>query len=115
MKPSIRLALLHLVLAHTAAPAMTVHEWGTFTVLFSSSGSTSSWYQPYSDTAHLPLFAQLQNPGAKSAGAFIVRMETPVLYFYPESETDVTVNVSFADGMIRPRKFFSVKVADGFF
>ncbi|HSP43943.1 MAG TPA: hypothetical protein VLO11_13805, partial [Luteolibacter sp.] len=62
-----------------------------------------SWYQPYSDTAHLPLFAQLQNPGAKSAGAFIVRMETPVLYFYPESETDVTVNVSFADGMITER------------
>ena len=103
MKPSIRLALLPLVFLHATSSAMTVHEWGTFTVLFSSGGHSPSWYQPYSDTAHLPLFAQLQNPGAKSATAFNIRMETPVLYFYPEKETDVTVNVSFANGMITER------------
>ena len=103
MKPSIRLALLPLVFLNATSSAMTVHEWGTFTVLFSSSGHTPSWYQAYSDTAHLPLFAQLQNPGAKSAGAFIVRMETPVLYFYPEHETAITVNVGFAGGMITER------------
>ena len=33
-------------------------------------------------------------------GMAIVRMETPVLYFYPEKEMAVTVDVSFVNGSI---------------
>jgi hypothetical protein len=50
------------------------------------------------DLARLPEFIQ-PAMGSKS-GRATVRMETPVLYFYPEKETKVTIDVSFANGMI---------------
>ena len=88
----------------TSLQALEVHEWGTFTILVSSSGQKVSWYQPYSDIAKLPPFVQgdaLQmKRNIRSAS---VRMETPVIYFYPEEETPISVRVGFSDGMITER------------
>lgn len=80
------------------AQALEVHEWGTFTVLSGSNGAAVPWYAFQNDTARLPDFIA---PGiGGKGGAASVRMETPVIYFYPEKETKVTVDVSFANGSI---------------
>jgi hypothetical protein len=96
------------LLASLALPstlqALEVHEWGTFTILVSSTGQRVSWYQPYSDIAKLPPFVQgdlMQMKGNIRAAS--VRMETPVIYFYPEQETPISVRVGFSNGMITER------------
>lgn len=87
--------------------ALEVHEWGTFTVLSSSSGNQVSWYQPYTDLAALPDF--VGKSFGKSATAR-VRMETPVLYFYSEEEQDVSVEVNFKGGNITETFPFSPRI-----
>jgi hypothetical protein len=96
------LAWLTIALAPLTAHALEVHEWGTFTMLSSSNGQPTRWYQPYSDLAELPRFAR-RNISRLKEGAATVRMETPVLYFYPEKEMDISVSVSFAYGKISER------------
>ncbi len=84
---------------------MTVHEWGTFTVLQGSDGKPVAWYQAPKDIVDLPAF--VSKAGALSKAGIIsdldlVRMETPVLYFYPESDKaiDITVSATLKDGRI---------------
>jgi hypothetical protein len=85
-----------------ADPKLEVHEWGTFTVLSGSDGAALQWYQPGQDLDVLPEFVG-GGFGAFSKGANIssyVRMETPVLYFYPEKKMSVKAEVSFNSGRI---------------
>lgn len=84
-----------------------VHEWGTFTVLQGSDGKAIQWYQAPHKLVDLPPFVQQQfTPFGKArspnlfAGLDSVRMETPVLYFYPEKEMDIRVSASFPSGRI---------------
>ncbi len=83
-----------------------VHEWGTFTVLQGSDGKTIRWYQAPEKLVDLPPFVRQQfTPFGKSranlfAGLDSVRMETPVLYFYPEKAMDIRVSASFPTGRI---------------
>ncbi len=80
------------------AHALEVHEWGTFTVLSGSAGNHIPWYAGYEDLARLPDFV---SPGIMSkSGAAKIRMETPVIYFYPEKEMKVSVDVSFESGTV---------------
>lgn len=104
-KPILKhIALFASALLPTSLHALEVHEWGTFTVLVSSRGQTVDWYQPYSDAARLPAFVNMNPMFAKSNIPFAqVRMETPVIYFYPEKEMDVSVRVAFAEGSITER------------
>jgi hypothetical protein len=104
------------VMAEIAAPApngedersrvaMTVHEWGTFTVLQGSDGGPVEWYQAPKDIVDLPAFVRQAGALSKAgiiSGLDLVRMETPVLYFYPESDKaiDITVSASLKDGRI---------------
>lgn len=82
----------------TCASALEVHEWGTFTVLSGSNGYQIPWYASFSDLARLPGFV---SPGIGSkAGLAKIRMETPVIYFYPERQQKVTVDVTFTGGTI---------------
>lgn len=84
--------------------ALEVHEWGTFTILSSSIGQQVPWYQAYSDLAKLPSFTHSMGFGAsKSSAAFTVRMETPVIYFYPEKEMHLSAEVHFVNGGITER------------
>jgi hypothetical protein len=83
-------------------PKLEVHEWGTFTVLSGSDGTALQWYQPGQDLDLLPEFVT-GGIGPFQKGANIpsmVRMETPVLYFYPEKEMPVKVEVAFNSGRI---------------
>lgn len=82
----------------TCVSALEVHEWGTFTVLSGSDGNQVSWYQPSSDLAALPAF--VGKGTIFKSGPAIVRMETPVIYFYPEKTQKIAVSATFKDGII---------------
>lgn len=76
--------------------ALEVHEWGTFTVLSGSNGYQAPWYLSFTDLAALPNFVNKST--MFKAGISTIRMETPVIYFYPEKEMDVSVEVTFNGG-----------------
>ena len=85
--------------------AMKVHEWGTFTVLQGSNGHPIAWYQAPREIVDLPPFVHqnsMFNKSRGSSGLDLIRMETPVLYFYPEGEQPVDIHVSatFNNGRI---------------
>lgn len=84
-----------------------VHEWGTFTVLQGSDGKVIPWYQAPAKIVDLPQFIQpamgsfsKSRPFNFSTALDSVRMETPVLYFYPEKAMDVRVSVGFPKGRV---------------
>ncbi len=85
-----------------AAPTQLVaHEWGTFTS-FSGSDGVPVAFTP--NNTDLPAFVYFQgNPNSK-AGRFnhggLVSMETPVVYFYTDRETKVSLKVDFPKGWI---------------
>jgi len=88
-----------------------VHEWGTFTSVQGAEGVPIAW-NPL-QTTKLPKFvydwtkpglnrlpAGVLNPGSKSAFVTLQRMETPVIYFYSDTERVVDVAVRFPQGLI---------------
>lgn len=83
-----------------------VHEWGTFTVLQGSDGKTVRWYQSPDKIVDLPSFVRRPlSYGKVRAFNFAnqldsVRMETPVLYFYPKGPMEVRVSAAFPTGEI---------------
>lgn len=107
-----RLAVpLLLVLALPAVPLrsggdLRVHEWGTFTSMAGPDGESIPW-SPLGGPSDLPCFVRLLNPtnlkvGPAGLGGVkaLVRMETPVLYFYSSREQRVQVDVRFPQGII---------------
>ncbi len=108
--------------ADTAPAKLEVHEWGTFTFVSGSDGVPVRWYLPQQSVAELPSFVQHNvtvfgktgtgtfqgSPGdtplfagnGASAGGDLVRMETPVLYFYPEAPMKVTVEAEYRAGRL---------------
>ena len=78
--------------------ALEVHEWGTFAVLSGSDGNHVPWYAPSVELARLPGFVSKTGPG--KSGYSTVRMETPVIYFYPGKTMEVSVEVAFTNGTI---------------
>lgn len=89
--------------AHT----LVVHEWGTFTSIAGKNGIALEW-RPLNGSIDLPKFvhtAQNQAPGlrhvqSKADLQALVRMETPVLYFYSDKEMNVSAEVQFPKGRI---------------
>jgi hypothetical protein len=98
------------VLVVAAIPAdarLVVHEWGTFTSVSAADGVPMAW-RPLSGPVDLPKFVY----GRPAKGSIqeanfdklysmtTVRMETPVLYFYPDREVEVDVKVGFPNGQV---------------
>ncbi|HWB02990.1 MAG TPA: hypothetical protein VG796_08205 [Verrucomicrobiales bacterium] len=91
---------------------LTVHEWGTFTVLQAPDGSTLTWYLGQNDVSPLPEFvtgtkaelaaaaARRQSQKASAVIPYAIRMETPVLYFYPDAPMEVKVTADFPQGFV---------------
>jgi len=81
-------------------PYLTAHEWGTFTSIAGSDGHAIEWL-PLTGSTDLPAFVE-HFAGVSFKGGLLgtVRMETPVLYFYTNRETTVSVHVAFAKGLI---------------
>lgn len=81
-------------------PALTAHEWGTFTSIARHDGRAADWL-PLTGSTDLPAFVEhFQTPNFKAGVRGTVRMETPVLYFYTNHTTTLSVHVSFAHGLI---------------
>lgn len=114
-------ALAALCTGAAAAPAdagLIVHEWGTFTSFQSESGETIAGInvddEPVPSFVHrlneLPIFTTASLPARWSQGAprchsgVTLRLETPVLYFYPQSESalerPIDVRVRFNGGWL---------------
>src|SRR5687767_5993456 len=101
-----------------AAPALIIHEWGTFTSFQDDRGVTISGInvddEPVPAFVHrlreLPIFTPDSMPASWSQGAprchadVTLRLETPVLYFYPQTEFDrersFDVRASFVGGWL---------------
>ncbi len=86
-----------------AQAALEVHEWGTFTVLLGADGSTQRWYLPAEDQFQLPAFVHRRNllwQKALADGRALARMETPVIYFYPDQEMYVAVKAVLPSGSL---------------
>ncbi len=81
-------------------PGLTAHEWGTFTSFAGSDGHAADWL-PLTGSTDLPTFVEhFETPNFKAGVHGTVRMETPILYFYTNHTTTLSVNVSFAQGLI---------------
>ena len=79
--------------------AMTVHEWGTFTSVAGPEGGAVNWL-PLSGQSDLPCFVHRFDQRNLKLTFGMVRMETPVLYFYPMRPSIVSVHVDFPAGRI---------------
>jgi hypothetical protein len=79
-------------------PPVTVHEWGTFTTVAGFHGESVSW-APLSVSSDLPCFVHTLGVKSKYMPG-LVRMETPVDYFYTPAPTKVSVHVDFPGGTI---------------
>src|SRR5262245_30020912 len=75
------------------------HEWGTFTSIAGEDGRAVEW-RPQAGPAELPAFVEQGTCPIKGALPGVVRMETPVIYFYAPRETTVNVRVQFREGAI---------------
>jgi len=93
-----------------ATGRLVVHEWGTFTAIAGRDGKPVEW-QPLSGPSDLPSFvydlgSAQSGRGLRHGGQCfkcteaVVRMETPVLYFYADREMSVSVRVNFMNGTI---------------
>src|SRR5829696_8248341 len=76
------------------------HESGTFTSVAREDGSPAGW-APLSGPSDLPCFVtNLGPPRFKERASGLVRMETPVLYFYSPQPKTLSVRVGFPQGWI---------------
>ncbi len=83
-----------------ADSSLSVHEWGTFTSIAGAKGEAVVW-SPQAERDDLPGFVEhLRNNQFKGGLQGTIRMETPVLYFYATHPTTVSVQVSFAKGLL---------------
>jgi hypothetical protein len=78
---------------------LVTHEWGTFTSVAGEHGAPVAW-APLSGPADLPCFVERLGTENLKAFAGLVRMETPVLYFYAQRPTTLSVHVDFPKGWI---------------
>jgi hypothetical protein len=85
---------------------LVVHEWGTFTSIAGKDGVALEW-RPLNGATDLPKFVHTMQDGkglrhvrGKGEMSALVRMETPVLYFYSDREMNVTAEVKFPKGNI---------------
>ena len=79
---------------------LVAHEWGTFTSIAGEDGRAVNWL-PHVGPTDLPDFVgRISCPRFKSALEGVVRLETPVIYFYAPRETTVDVSVRFRQGII---------------
>jgi hypothetical protein len=84
-----------------APEGLTVHEWGTFTSIAGPMGNAIAWL-PLAGASDLPCFVHHLNVpvSPKTTMYSLVRMETPVLYFYTPKPQTVSVHVDFPQGLI---------------
>ncbi len=78
---------------------LVTHEWGTFTSVAGIDGAPVQW-APLSGTPDLPCFVDHLSTRNLKYAPGLVRMETPVLYFYSSYPLVASVHVGFPKGLI---------------
>jgi len=88
-------------LKHLAAGdnPMVAHEWGTFTSVAAEDGHAVPW-APLRGAPDLPCFVARSGQAVKWEIGGLVRMETPVLYFYSQRPLTLDVHVGFPLGVM---------------
>lgn len=79
--------------------SLIAHEWGTFTSVAGEMGGAVQW-APLIGAPDLPCFVNHLGPVNAKLAPGLVRMETPVLYFYAPGSRAVSVHVGFPQGWI---------------
>jgi hypothetical protein len=79
--------------------ALVIHEWGTFTTVTGADGAPVRWMS-FLGPPDLPCFVERLGDWNPKLLSGIVRMETPVLYFYTLQPLTVSVGVQFPKGWI---------------
>ena len=93
------LSARHLFSADPTLRGVTAHEWGTFTTVADENGKPVNWIASLSND--LPCFVERGGAfGQKNSFPSLVRMETPVIYFYAPNPATVNVRVDFPQGRI---------------
>jgi len=82
---------------------LVTHEWGTFTSVAGVHGAPVAW-APLNGPADLPCFVERMGTQNLKWFSGLVRMETPVLYFYAQRPTTLSVHVDFPKGCSPTRK-----------
>jgi hypothetical protein len=82
-----------------ANESLIAHEWGTFTSVAGEDGKAVQW-APLSGAPDLPCFVNHLSPRNFKFAPGLVRMETPVLYFYAPHSVTLSVDVEFPQGWI---------------
>ena len=101
----ITIKLRHTSTTNTSAEnRLVVHEWGTFTSIPGKEGVALEW-RPLNGSSDLPKFVHtdgrgLRHGSTKGNMSVLIRMETPVIFFYPNREMDITAEVKFPKGRI---------------
>ena len=80
-------------------PDLVAHEWGTFTSVAGADGAPVRW-APLTGPPDLPCFVVRTPFTPKVELSGLVRMETPVLYFYAAQRMNVSVDVKFPLGSL---------------
>src|SRR5271170_1266483 len=83
----------------STASDLVAHEWGTFTSVAGIDGAPVQW-APLSGTPDLPCFVDRLSTHNLKYALGLVRMETPVLYFYSPRPLVASVQVAFPKGWI---------------
>lgn len=107
----VALTLFVSFVACASPPALELHEWGTFTSVAGPDGRPVPWTA--ANTEDLPGFVYRLSPAscrgfracreeARGKGSYrtLIRMETPVIYFYAPRALDVTLAVRFPRGQM---------------
>src|SRR5262245_38872698 len=84
------------------AASLITHEWGTFTSVAGEDGNPVAW-TPLAQSSDLPCFVHRMDGRNYKFGPqspSLVRMETPVLYFYTPRSMSLSVRVDFPKGLI---------------
>jgi hypothetical protein len=92
-------AALSLSLTSAKNGGLVVHEWGTFTSVADERGLPVTW-APLSGVEDLPCFVSRLDLQNYKTFAGLVRMETPVLFFYSNRPVTASVHVDFPKGWI---------------
>lgn len=80
---------------------LVAHEWGTFTSFSGSDGVPVGFEPNNNDLPYFVYYARdTEGKGGRLARGGLVSMETPVVYFYADKETKVSVKVDFPKGWI---------------
>lgn len=84
-----------------SADIYTAREWGTFTTISGSDGVALPWWTPTLEgPAVLPEFVRGVPSFTKTMAPSLMRMETPVIYFYATSPMSVNVGVDYPNGRL---------------